>query len=378
MDTGNYLCALITLDEALVEYEAYDGRLSEIRRIVRTLINECDMSPLYNRQRNLFFVGDGETADNFYDLYESEMRTTDIVSVALGYAPPSHIAALGKPVLRRAGKTGIASWGGTAFEYFMPLLFLPAPKGTLSYDAVRFAKRAQVQKRAKMGNDYVFGTSESCYYAFDPDMNYQYKAHGVQELALDNGVDNELVISPYSSFLMASGDGLFENNLQNLKKNGAYGKYGFYEAVDFTPCRVGGGYAIIKCYMAHHIGMSVLAAANLMLDGIFVKRFTNNKRIAAHLPLLYEALGADEAIYKRPQIPQRVYKPAPTPPSPPLASAISNTVCLAVCEEGRVELFRRETCLAKSGALLINSGGIKIFLTSPPHLQIITQFINAE
>ena len=49
---------------------------------------------------------------------------------------------------------------------------------------------------------YSLGISESGFYAFDPQLNYQYKAHGVQKLGLKRGLNDDLVISPYSTFLL--------------------------------------------------------------------------------------------------------------------------------------------------------------------------------
>lgn len=273
VDCGNYLASLLTLEAGLREYEPYDPRLPELISQTEALAAECDLSELYCQQRNLFYIGIGQGADNCYDMYESEMRLTDITAVALGCAPAAHLSALAAPIAAKGGRMGVASWGGTAFEYFMPLLFLPAPRGSLSYEAARFAYRQQRAKKARFGSHTVSGTSESCYFEFDARMNYQYKAHGVQSLSVQSSVDSELVLSPYSSFLMLAAGDKPLNDLSAFQQEGAYGKYGFYEAVDFTPTRVGDGAAIIKCYMAHHIGMSVIAACNYCRDSIFVKRF---------------------------------------------------------------------------------------------------------
>lgn len=105
-------------------------------------------------------------------------------------------------------------------------------------------RRAGVSKEA-MGRRYnVFGISESGYFGFDYEMNYQYRAFGVDRLALDPAIGNGAVISPYSSFLMLERDpARVAANLRRLRALGLYGKYGFYEAVDFDTARVGGGYA---------------------------------------------------------------------------------------------------------------------------------------
>lgn len=97
-------------------------------------------------------------------------------------------------------------------------------------------------------------------------MNYQYKAHGVQRLGLRRGLDNEYVVSPYSSFLVLSAaPKAAMANLKRLENMGLGGKYGLCEAADLTESRCGGAkFAVVRSYMAHHVGMSLLAADNLL------------------------------------------------------------------------------------------------------------------
>ena len=95
---------------------------------------------------------------------------------------------------------------------------------------------------------------------FDPDLNYQYRAFGVQSLGLKRGLYKDSVISPYSSFLALPFSPVASlMNLGRISEHDMYGKYGFYEAIDLTPSRVGGGSAVIRSYMSHHMGMSLAA-----------------------------------------------------------------------------------------------------------------------
>ena len=68
---------------------------------------------------------------------------------------------------------------------------------------------------------------------------------------------------------------------------GARGKYGFYEAVDFTPPYDGEG-APVCAYFSHHLGMSIVALANAAFDDVFVRRFLSDVRMRAGLELLEE------------------------------------------------------------------------------------------
>lgn len=164
----------------------------------------------------------------------SEARQTSYISVAKGEVPPRHWRRLGRMLLGDNDYSGMASWTGTMFEYFMPHLLLPAEPNSFLYETLAFCVYAQ--KRRGSQAHAPWGISESAFYSFDPGMNYQYKAHGVQSLGLKRGLDSELVISPYSSFLallLAPKSALA--NLRRLRDMGLEGKYGLYEAVDRTP-----------------------------------------------------------------------------------------------------------------------------------------------
>lgn len=135
-------------------------------------------------------------------------------------------------------------------------------------------------------------------------MNYQYRAFGLEKLALDPACENGACVSPYSSFLMLEyGADAVLHNLRELEALGMYGKYGFYEALDMDSTRVGGGYAVIRSYMAHHMGMSIVACANYCLDDIFVRRFMRSPRMRASRELLSERIPS---VPKR--APVRIYR----------------------------------------------------------------------
>ena len=154
----------------------------------------------------------------------------------------------------------MASWTGTMFEYFMPNLLLPCEPNSFLYETLSFCIYAQ--KRRGYKTKKPWGISESGFYAFDPGMSYQYKAHGVQALGLKRGLDTELVVAPYASFLallLAPRSAL--RNLRRLRDMGLEGRYGLYEAVDYTPARLTGNedYEVVRSYMSHHLGMSLVA-----------------------------------------------------------------------------------------------------------------------
>ena len=113
-----------------------------------------------------------------------------------------------------------------------------------------------------------WGISECGYNAIDVHLNYQYRAFGVPGLALKRGLAEDLVIAPYASALalMVAPDKACLN-LERLAAEGFEGKFGFYEAIDYTPSRLprGQSSAVVRSFMAHHQGMSFLSLAYLLL-----------------------------------------------------------------------------------------------------------------
>lgn len=295
VDSGNFITCIMTLKEGLTEHKLFD----DIKITLKKLIENTDFGILYCEKRNLFYIGydtlNKTYGNNCYDLFMSESRTTSYYAIAKGIVPKDHWGKLGRTLISKDGYIGLISWTGTMFEYFMPPMLLPVYKNSLIYEALHFAVRIQYENSFKN----LWGRSESGYFAFDADMNYQYKAFGVQKLGLKSGLDSDVVVSPYSSFLtLCIKKKASLMNLKRLDEFGMYGKYGFFEAVDFTSSRVGNGNAIIHSYMAHHVGMSIISAANACYDNIFNKRFMANPQMASAKELLQEKIPVDAVIYK--------------------------------------------------------------------------------
>ena len=300
VDSGNLYACFICLVRGLESLISEDHRFEELINRINSLANAMRFDFLYDYSRDLLYIGynaeKGEPDPNHYDLYMSEARMTGFAAVAKGLIPSSHWSALGRPLVRIGRRIGPLSWTGTCFEYFMPTLLMPVIPDSFEDESLRFAFRAQKNYRCRTTG--VFGVSESGYFAFDSEMNYQYKAFGAPFLRLKRDGGNELVVSPYSSFLMLRTAPLTcMNNLEKLKRSGLYGRYGFYEALDLSAARTGGS-AIVKSYMAHHVGMSVISAVNVLKDDVFVKRFCSDENVRAALVLLEEKVPVDAAVGK--------------------------------------------------------------------------------
>lgn len=298
VDSGNFLCCLTALKEGLKEYVSECPQLAEIIARVLKIIGETDLSVLYSKKRSLFYTGispeNGEGSTSYYDLYISEARLTSYFAVAHREVPKNHWGNLGRIVVSQGRRCGLVSWTGTMFEYYMPSLFLPSPKGSVSYESLRFCLFSQRKRADKL----PFGISESGFYAFDGNLNYQYKAHGVQKLGLSRGLDKETVISPYSSFLtLETAPNLSVSNLSRLEKMGMFGKYGFFEAADFTGSRVKHGFASVKSFMVHHLGMSMAATVNALKSDCMQKRFMRDSHMKGAETLLYEKMSEDSPVF---------------------------------------------------------------------------------
>lgn len=302
VDSGNFVCCLLALREGLAGYLSERKELAGLIQRIDTLISDTDLTPLYNKRRRLFHIGYDMEQDSlapcYYDLLMSEARMTSYFAIAARQVPKKHWGALGRTLAREDGYVGLVSWTGTMFEYFMPHLLLPVRENSLCFEALRFCIHCQ-RKRGRAVKA-PFGCSESGFYAFDPQLNYQYKAHGVQHLGLKRQLGDEFVVSPYSSFLvlpMIPQTAL--KNLNRMERMGLTGRFGFYEAVDFTPSRAGAaGYSVVRSYMAHHVGMSLLSVLNLLEDNVLQKRFMSASVMGAAKELLEEKIPAGTSVFE--------------------------------------------------------------------------------
>lgn len=299
VDSGNFCALSVALYEGILEYAPEHAGIPELAERIKKLYSEADFSLLYREERNLLSLGydeeSGKLDKTCYDLLMSEARLTSYFALAMGILPAKHWYALSRQLVISGRHIGLASWTGTAFEYFMPALFLPVYENSLTDEALTHCVSMQKKKSARG----LWGTSESGYYAFDGDMNYQYKAFGCGSLALKSDVDSELVISPYSSFLFSQKDNSSAyRNLINLRDSGFYGRFGFYEAIDFTKQRVGSGYGTVMSYMAHHVGMSFVSCINICLGNLMQKRFMHAPEMRSARSLLCESIPSDAVVSK--------------------------------------------------------------------------------
>jgi cellobiose phosphorylase len=257
---------------------------------------------LFDRARHLlaigYNVGERRLDSSYYDLLASEARLCSFVAIAQGQLPQETWFALGRVLTTAGGEPVLLSWSGSMFEYLMPLLVMPTYEDTLLDQTYQAAVEGQIEYGRSRG--LPWGMSESGYNAIDVRLNYQYRAFGVPGLGLKRGLADDLVIAPYASALalmVAPEEACL--NLQRLAAEGMEGKYGLYEAIDYTPSRLprGQSSAVVRSFMAHHEGMSLLSLAYLLLDRPMQKRFESDPRFQATTLLLQERVPKATAFY---------------------------------------------------------------------------------
>jgi cyclic beta-1,2-glucan synthetase len=283
------------------EARALQRRLAALEAAARGLAEAMDFGFLLDAERKLLSIGyrvaEGELDPSCYDLLASEARLASFVAIAKGDVASRHWFRLGRAVTPVGGGAALISWSGSMFEYLMPSLVMRAPAGSLLEQTNRLVVRRQVAYGAGLG--VPWGVSESAYNVRDLELTYQYSNFGIPGLGLKRGLGENAVVAPYATALAAMVDpGAAARNFARLAALGAHGRYGFYEALDYTPARLpeGKDVAIVRAFMAHHQGMTVVALANCLFDGAMRARFHAEPSVRATELLLQERTPRDVAL----------------------------------------------------------------------------------
>jgi cyclic beta-1,2-glucan synthetase len=300
------------LEEANNAAEGLIATFESLDRQIENYIETMDFKFLFDSYRKIFHIGYNVTTNrldnSYYDLLASEARLASLFAISMGQIPQEHWLHLSRPQTLVDGAQTLLSWSGTMFEYLMPILLMRNYPGTLLQQSYTASVKAQIEYTQQ--KHIPWGISESGYYAFDGNQNYQYRAFGVPTLAFKRGLAADLVIAPYASMIALPINPLaVMTNINTLKEIGALGLYGFYEAIDYTPNRLALGQeqAIVREYMAHHQGMILITLLNFLSDNGMVQRFHADSRIQSVELLLQEQIPtAVELQYPSPENTQRL------------------------------------------------------------------------
>ena len=312
VDSGNLAACLWTLKQAAAAFRAGPDAVAQaflpagpskpeitpalasgLQSIADTcdaLVNAMDFGFLYNRRKKVLAIGydvdAGRCEASHYDLLASEARIAGFVAIAKGDIPQESWFHLGRAHTLHAGERVLLSWTGTMFEYLMPALWMRTYPDTIMGQSMRAAVR--IQREYARSKGVPWGISESAFRGDGPG-GYAYAPFGIAALSVRNNAPPSVVISPYSSFLAACVEPAQAiANLRRIEGLGFAGRYGFYESIDYRQ----GEADVIRIWMAHHQGMSLLAILDLLCDGVFRRYFHAEPQVQATELLLDERVPA--------------------------------------------------------------------------------------
>ena len=326
-------------------------RILELERLAHVAgqFAQKDYRFLYDPARHLLAIGynvDEHRRDpGHYDLLASEARLCSFIAIAQGQLPQETWFALGRLLTEIDGDPTLLSWSGSMFEYLMPQLVMPNYEGTLLDQTARNSVERQIDYGRQRG--VPWGVSESGYNLVDARMNYQYRAFGVPGLGLKRGLAQDLVIAPYASMmaLMVAPEAACEN-LQRLTDEGFAGRFGLYEAIDYTTARLprGQSHAVVRSFMVHHQGMGLLSLAYLLCNQPMQKRFVADPELQATLLLLQERIPRTGVFH-------------------PHAAEVAGATPLSEVSETQLRVFRSAD-MVRPAVQILSNGRYHVMLSS--------------
>ncbi len=333
---------MLNLTDASRAARSLQSRAALLAARSEALMQAMDFRFLFEEERKVLTIGfnvrEGRRDNSYYDLLASEARLASFIAIAKGDVPQEHWFRLGRRMTSAGRGRALVSWTATMFEYLMPLLVMRNYEDTLLDETYRAVVASQIAYAGRHG--IVWGISESAYNARDLQLTYQYGPFGIPGLGLKRGLSQDLVIAPYATFLAGELAPLATmNNLRRLAREGVLARYGFYEAIDYTPERLPKNRkrAIIGAFMAHHQGMSLVALDNLLHRGIMQQRFHADPLAQATEMLLQERVPrgvrlsrprAEEAAHTRRQLKAPAVRSFNTANLPaPQVQLLSNGTC---------------------------------------------------
>ena len=275
--------------------------LSDIEAVIADsyrCVADMDFSFLIEPSRSMLSIGYMVEQDELhkacYDLLCSEARIGAFVAIAKGEAPQASWFKLGRTHTVAYGRPVLISWTGTMFEYLMPALWMRSYPDTLVTRTLDGVVAVQ-QAYARAHGDIPWGISECGYSQKDDGGHYHYQAFGIPAVALKWDATAGPVVSPYSTFLALGINATAAmKNLNRMAKMGWIGAFGFYEAADYSyepnnpAAKTRKEPVLVREWMAHHQGMSLMAILNLLHDNIVQEWFHANPDLKATELLLHE------------------------------------------------------------------------------------------
>jgi cyclic beta-1,2-glucan synthetase len=278
-----------SLPAATQKLRSIAAGLRTIAQQAERLVQGTEFAFLADPGRQILSIGYDVRAQKLheacYDMIASEARIATFIAIARDEIHQQSWFKLGREHARAFGHFILLSWTGTTFEYLMPALWMRSYPDTLISRTL--AACVKVQRAFAHSLKIPWGISESGASRKDHLGHYHYQAYGVPQIALWIEATAGPVVSPYSSFLALAVDSVAAlRNLRRMASAGWVGAFGFYEAADYsTPSRKP---VLVREWMAHHQGMSLLAILNLLHDNVVQHWFHANPEVQATELLLHE------------------------------------------------------------------------------------------
>jgi hypothetical protein len=274
-----------------------DG-LRSIAQQAERLVNETEFAFLADPGRQILSIGYDVRAQTLheacYDMIASEARIATFLAIARDEIHQQSWFKLGREHVRAFGHFLLLSWSGTMFEYLMPALWMRSYPETMISSTL--AACVNVQREFARSLSIPWGISESGAARKDHLGHYHYQAYGIPQVSLWIEATAGPVVSPYSSFLALAIDPVAAlGNLRHMASIGWVGAFGFYEAADYSTAS--GRPVLVREWMAHHQGMSLLAILNLLHDNVTQRWFHSNPEVQATELLLHE-MPVSKAVLK--------------------------------------------------------------------------------
>ncbi len=286
------------LSSAIDNLRALSEDLRNIERIAERLGEDTEFDFLVDPYRQILSIGyemgKNKRHEACYDLLASEARIATFLAIARGDLLQQSWGKLGRDHTRVQGRFILLSWSGTMFEYLMPALWMRSYAGTViarTQDACVYVHRAFGRSLG-----IPWGVSESASSKKNDRGDYHYFAYGLPSVSLWPEASAGPVISPYSTFLALVVDPVEAlRNLRGMEGRGWVGPYGFYEAADYSASSRKP--VVVRQWMAHHLGMSLLAIANSLRNNVVRQWFHAHPMIQA-TDLLLQEIPVNTAVLK--------------------------------------------------------------------------------
>ncbi len=288
-DMGVLIFSLICVSEGLKELGAVYDKAQILSERLERIISATELGIFYDEASGLLcktYNADTKTqSDELNEQIISTSRLCSFYSVATQSVPRRHWQSLKRTLGKSGFVSGLVSQSGGLEDFFMAEIFLKSPKGSVFSDSLKYA--LAVHKKSGFAKGLPFGLSESGVHLFSSSLGYRTQKLGAPQAAVKATLPNRYCVSPHSSFLaLEAGMGACMDNLLRLKKAGAYGSFGFFEAVDYTSDPNG---EVVKCISACHAGQIIAGGVNALQNGIIQKRVAKSLSVLGALELLEES-----------------------------------------------------------------------------------------